>query len=564
MITVREPVSRLGSSTRAVLSWPRSSGGRFAALLLAVLVMNMLLLSPQWAAPQVVPFRWLAGEAVVVAVLFGALPRRWWSLALALLAAAALVFAALASLGDAALRMSLSRPLNLFLDARLLFAVEDLLQGTLGPVAAVLAIGAATAGIVALVAVLGHLLAPPAGVRPLLWRTSGAVVGLVLVALALTAPHVPATRFRADLPAVRIATEQARVWARLTEERAAFERDLESSRASYADLPGLLTRLGGRDVVLAFVESYGTSAVDDPRYAPVVRPRLEDMARRLEAAGLHLATGTLVAPSQGGQSWLGHGSVLSGLWLDNQMRYDLMLASEWPTLIDDFQAAGYRTVALMPAITLAWPEGRAFGYDEVYAFRDIDYAGPALNWVTMPDQFTWSFLERAIRKSSHDDRPLFAEVGLISSHAPWTPILPVLDDWATIGDGSVFSAYDGTGERPEDLWRDVERVREHYALSIEYALHAATSYAERFVDDQVLLIVLGDHQPAPLITGDGAPRSVPVHVVSASPELVEPFLSWGFEPGAFANPSVEPPGMDHFRDWFVRAFSDAPIVTGRP
>src|SRR5690606_11743939 len=192
--------------------------------------------------------------------------------------------------------------------------------------------------------------------------------------------------------------DQVRFFRQLRVEQELFQAELLDRPGSYGDRPGLLTGLGGVDVVLAFVESYGMTALDDPRYAPVVRPRLEEMERRMEAAGLGLVTGSWVAPSQGGQSWLGHGSVLSGLWLHNQMRYDLLLGSDRETMVDDFRAAGYRTVALMPAITLAWPEGERFGYDRIFAFRDIPYAGPPLNWVTMPDQYTWSFFEHGIRR----------------------------------------------------------------------------------------------------------------------------------------------------------------------
>ena len=310
-----------------------------------------------------------------------------------------------------------------------------------------------------------------------------------------------------------------------------------------------------------FVESYGVSALYDSRYASVIVPRLDELAERMDDAGLHLATGTLVAPIQGGQSWLARESLISGAWLDNQLRYDLLLASGRETLIDDFRRAGHRTVALMPQITLAWPEGDRLGYDQILASRDIDYAGPPLNWVTMPDQFTWSFLQHKIRET--DARPLFAELSLISSHAPWTPILPVLDDWDAIGDGSVFAKWADAGERPEDLWRDYDRVREHYARSVDYAIHTMIGYAERYVDDRTLCIVLGDHQPAPLITGDDASRAVPVHVISRDPALVQPFLDWGFEAGALPDPNQPARGMDTFRDWFVRAFSEpaAPDMT---
>ncbi|NND85534.1 MAG: hypothetical protein HKN46_10345 [Acidimicrobiia bacterium] len=314
------------------------------------------------------------------------------------------------------------------------------------------------------------------------------------------------------------------------------------------------------------------TVLDDDRYEPVVRPRLDAMEARVAAAGVHMATGVMVAPSQGGQSWLGHGSVLSGLWLENQLRYDLLMASERGTLIDDFRAAGYSTVAIMPAITMAWPEGERLRYDRVYAHADIDYHGPPLNWVTMPDQFTWSFLQRAVLDAEappNGERgdgaggiraggsPVFAEVGLISSHAPWTPILPVVEPWDSVGDGTIFERWADAGETPEELWRDSDRVRESYALAVGYAVDVLSSYVANFVDDDVLLIAMGDHQPAPLITGDDAPRSVPVHVFATDPDLLAPFLAWGFEAGAFPPDLDDPPRMDAFRGWFVDAFSTA-------
>ena len=92
-------------------------------------------------------------------------------------------------------------------------------------------------------------------------------------------------------------------------------------------------------------------------------------------------------------------------------------------------------------------------------------------------------------------------------------------------------------------------------MSIDYAIQAATAYAERYVDDNTLLLVLGDHQPAPIITGENASRAAPVHVITANPELLAPFLEWGFIEGGIPDPSRSPPRMDAFRDWFVRALS---------
>jgi hypothetical protein len=529
------------------------TGARLLRLLAALILVNVLLLAPQWVLAGGIGGPWIALEAGVIVGVFALLPRNRWSTSAALIMAMILMLVTIVALGDTATRLSLARPLNLYVDIWLLGSVRNLLTGALGPALAILLTLVTLVAASGAVLLTGYLLAPARAERGVLFTRVATLTIIVLVSLGLTGDRVPALAKRVDTPVVTLALEQTIRFVEMTKERDRFVEDLAEARDSYAEVPGLLSRLQGKDVVVAFIESYGTSALYDPRYGPVVGPRLDDLEARAKAAGLHLVTGRLVAPSQGGQSWFGHGSLLSGLWLDNQLRYDMMLAAQRKTLIDDFEHAGYRTVALMPAITMAWPEGERFGYDEVFAHRNIEYAGPPLNWVTMPDQFAWSFLENTIRRDR--TQPLFAEIGLISSHAPWTPILPVLDDWDSIGDGAVFAPWGDTGERPEDLWLDTDRVREHYALSVEYAVHAMAAYAEHFVDEHTLLIVLGDHQPAPLITGDEAPWDVPVHVISGDSAVLEPFQEWGFVPGAWPDADLIPPGMDYFRDWFVRAYS---------
>jgi hypothetical protein len=225
------------------------------------------------------------------------------------------------------------------------------------------------------------------------------------------------------------------------------------------------------------------------------------------------------------------------------------------TLTKAFARAGWRTVAIKPAITLPWPEGERLGYDEIYAAADLGYAGLPYNWVTMPDQYTLAALERRERQAR--ERPLFAEVSLISSHAPWTPVAPVLEDWDAIGDGSVFSRWAEQGDPPDVVWRDPERVRHQYTLALDYVLGVLGSYAARFVDDRTLLILVGDHQPAPLITGEGASRDVPMHVISGDPGLLEPFLDLGFAAGMRPAPDHAALRMDRFRDRFLAAFSRA-------
>ena len=111
------------------------------------------------------------------------------------------------------------------------------------------------------------------------------------------------------------------------------------------------------------------------------------------------------------------------------------------------------------------------------AAADLGYRGKPFNWVTMPDQFTLAAFERELLDPGPRP-PVFAEIALISSHAPWTPIPPLLP-WEALGDGRVFDAYATAGDPPEVVWRDPDRVREQYRRALDYVLRAVGGFAER-------------------------------------------------------------------------------------
>jgi hypothetical protein len=123
-----------------------------------------------------------------------------------------------------------------------------------------------------------------------------------------------------------------------------------------------------------------------------------------------------------------------------------------------------------------------------------------------------------------------------------------------MGDGSVFEPYRLEGYPPEEIWWDVEVLREGYAHSVVYALDAMAGFAERYLDERTLLIVAGDHQAAPWVTG-ATDADVPVHVLARDPALLEPFLAWGFRSGLVPDAASAQHRMDEFRSWFVRAYS---------
>lgn len=520
-------------------------------LLLTILTLNCLLIAPLWWRLGEISTPLIAWEALIIAPLMRLLPvgrvRRLLGVGLV----SWVVLTTAANLGNAATHMAFSRPLNLYFDAPLLRSIYHLLVGNVGQLLAMCSVLAGIALLFGIVVGLVKLLLPSVA-YPLKRLSGAAALILLVVATSCAALELNGIRLvdSARLPMVNITRFQ---WQQVTATHTArldFTAELEASPIGAQPLP----RLEGRNVLLTFIESYGVSALDDPRYADVLLPTLAELQQRLNERDLHVVSGVLESPIRGGQSWLAHATALSGRWIDNQLWYQLMLDSEHTTLIDDFSATGQRTLSVMPAITMAWPEGEAYGFDDIAAANDIDYAGPALNWVTMPDQFTLDYTQRHLL----GETPVFAQLALISSHAPWTPILPVLDDWSSIEDGRIFAPWEKAGDLPEMLWQDIERIRDHYAWSVDYAVKVTGRWAERVVDDNTLLIVLGDHQAAPLITGDDASGAVPVHIISGDPALLAPFEARGFIPGTLPvlDQAAQAPRMSQLRHWLQSDFGE--------
>jgi hypothetical protein len=105
------------------------------------------------------------------------------------------------------------------------------------------------------------------------------------------------------------------------------------------------------------------------------------------------------------------------------------------------------------------------------------------------------------------------------------------------------------------VWRSPSRVRTAYRESIEYSLGTLISYVQKYGDDHLVLIFLGDHQPAPIITGAGASRDVPITVIARDPAVLNRISSWGWQDGLRPDPRAPVWRMDAFRNRFLTAFA---------
>jgi len=537
-------------------------GVAVALTILALLIVWTALVAPDHPSRLTLgAFARLPLELLVVvaaAALLPATPRR----VLAVVVGALLSAVMLVKILNIGFYTAFDRPFQPVDDSRYVGIGIETLRDAIGRSSANVAVAVALVLIVAILAVqvlaVLRVTRVTAGHRGLALRAAAAL-GVVWVALRVVGAPV------ASSSAVALTVDEVRaVWTGLAD-RAAFAREIADDR--FRATPGnrLLTDLRGKDVLLVFVESYGRAAVQGSSFSPGVQAVLDRGTAQLRAAGFSSRSAFLTSPTFGGLSWLAHSTLQSGLRVDGELRYDQLVENDRLTLTRAFKRARWRAVGVMPGNHRAWPEGSTFyRYNRIYDRRNLGYRGPSFGLPPMPDQYTFLALQhRELAKRTRP--PLFAEVDLISSHAPWTRI-PRLIPWGDVGDGSIFNRIPAKESTQPALIGDAERARAAYGHSIEYSLRTLFSFVQRYGDDNLVLIVVGDHQPATLVTGWGASHDVPISVIAHDPKVMDQIAGWGWQDGMLPSPQAPVWPMAAVRDRFLTAFgsspaSDSPVPT---
>ena len=362
----------------------------------------------------------------------------------------------------------------------------------------------------------------------------------------------------ASTSAAGLAVDEVRAVRAGIKDRAVFADEIRRDRFRATPGDQLLTGLRGKDVVVAFVESYGRVSVENSSFSPGIAAVLATGTERLRAAGFHARSAFLTSPTFGGASWLAHATLHAGVWVNRQWRYDQLVASDRFTLSHAFKRAGWRTVDYVPANDREWPQGSFYGFDKVYDQRNLGYVGPRFGFAPMPDQYVLLALQR-LELAKPGRGPLFAEIDMVSSHAPWTRT-PELIDWGDVGNGSVFNTIPVDEVAKAALWGDRDRVRAAYGRSIEYSLNALVSFVQRYGDEDLVLVLVGDHQPSTIVTGlhPDLSHDVPISVVAHDPAVLDQIAGWGWEDGLRPSAQAAVWPMDAFRDRFLSAFGTPP------
>lgn len=450
-------------------------------------------------------------------------------------------------IGVTVVPMYLNRPFNLYIDSGYLYGLYDLLKTSarqadfllMAALVVALALVAMAASWYAWQSATGAL----AVGRIRLWflAGSGFIIGAALIWGGWDMVKPPAL--------VRLGREILFIHKQV-EQQQAFVAHLEQVARDRKARPASLKGLASADVLLFMVESYGRIVFSRPQYRQTMDATTDRFAKVLAQQGFSAVSSYLVSPTYGGISWLAHGTLESGLRIGDDIEDTALLRSALPPMASYFRKSGYRTVSVMPGTRFAFPEGAYFGYEQVYDARHFNYRGRPFGWAPMPDQFVLDWVRR--REFVGRKQPIFARYVLISSHASFSIQPPFIADWDTIGDGSLYN------ERAPIsypiFWPDLKNAGEAYLRSLDYEFATLGDYLARYVTADSLIIIMGDHQPNVQLTGPGELWSVPVHVISRNPRLLEPFRQRGYTPGLTPEQPLPHAGMETFLPGFLEDF----------
>ena len=527
--------------------------GAWVAVAGAILLLNLsLTFRNVWPTLAVRPTAEVSPD--LAAAILGLVCLRWWTgrVSARFLRGAAVVWVLLLAgrYVDVTTRALYGRDVNPYWDLRHVPSVGAMFATVAEPWQMALFLGTAVAAPVAVYAAarwcvgrIARAVEAPAGRRLL-----GAAAGLLA---ALFAAEQAGWR---PVERLRFADPVASAYA-----REAYELAYEMSGAGVAALgppPVLrsdLSRVAGADVLLVFMESYGVVSWERPAFVEELAASRAQLTADIRDTAREVVSARVESTTFGGESWLAHISLLSGTEVRDDRSNVRLMAQERDTLVTVFQRGGYRALAIAPGLLVPWPEGAFYGFDEIYDHDRLDYRGPPFGWWSINDQYALARVDR-LEIEPRDREPRFVFFTTITTHAPFTPAPPYQPDWERVvsarpyDDDELWAAW---SEQPD--WMN---LGPSYVQALRYAYATVGGYLRLRGDRDLVMILVGDHQPPALVSGEGASWDVPVHVVAGRPALLDRLRGSGFADGL-------PPGgatlarMDALLPLLLDAFGDA-------
>jgi hypothetical protein len=289
-----------------------------------------------------------------------------------------------------------------------------------------------------------------------------------------------------------------------------------------------LALIRGADVLLIFLESYGAVSYDRPELSTRLDHSRTQLLADIRGSGRDVVSAFVESPTFGGNSWLAHISLMSGIEIRDEDADALLMSQKRDTVATVFERHGYRTVAVMPGLQQSWPEGAFYGFDDIYGEARLDYRGPSFGWWTIPDQFALARMD-ALEIGPRSRAPVFVFLPTIGTHTPFSPTAPYQPDWPRMLTGQPYDDADLTRAWSEEP--DWFNLGPSYTRALSSIFTSIGGYLRFRHDRDLVAILVGDHQPPAAVSGTGASWDVPVHVIASRQGVLDRLVSQGFRRG---------------------------------
>lgn len=511
-----------------------------AVLLTAALNLQVNVYTLNWSIAPRIPVELVAAVLVILAARsVGSV--RDWPVRLASIGLAVLVVIYL--LDDLG-RAVYGRAPDLVFDTAQLPHIFDLLASSMSLWLLVPLVAGAVAALLVLAWVaygLSRMVAGAVGSIPMKPARMGGVAGAALLLVAagdLTRPY-PETPAAFSANAVDAGSHHLRTAHLWLNDGAPIVSEIRRNRGDIRDGRTTLPGLAAVNVYVIWVESYGASLYGREEHREAFETLYAEYAAPLAEKGFAVRSALMTSSTYGGVSWLAHLSLSSGAWIGDNLTYRAYLRSDLDTLTTILKRTGHATALFMPGIKRYWPEGASLRFDRWYVAKDFDYRGVEFGYFGIPDQVT---MERVA--TMRPPAPRFVQVALISSHYPFHPLPPYLEDYAAIDDPEAWrQAASEAGSFVEPDWSDVV---DGYLESTIYSTRTALDFVVRHVEEDSLVVILGDHQPWRVVSGGLGGHDVPAHILSNNRHVLACFDQDGYTPGLMPESSEAIYGMDRF------------------
>ena len=289
-----------------------------------------------------------------------------------------------------------------------------------------------------------------------------------------------------------------------------------------------LSRVRGADVLLFFIESYGAVVYERPQFSAQVARARDGLDAAIRESGHSVVSALVESPTFGGSSWYAHLTLLSGVEVRDPDTNALLMTAHRDTMPTAFARHGYRTVAMMPGLWYPWPEGAFYGFSDIYNGARLNYQGPSFGWWSVTDQFVLAALDANERRQPARP-PLFVFFPTISTHTPFAPAPPYQPDWHRMLTPKPYDP--AVLDAAYSAYPDWLNLAPSYLAAVSYSYETLAGYLRQHMDEDFVMILIGDHEPPALVTGPDTPWDVPVHVIAKRHDVLDRLVSQGFQPG---------------------------------